>query len=804
MWTNVEVDLEEKDETVIGDNTSVRVASLALISKEEGSAIEEANSHADLFLSVTASPIGNGLCVLVANQMILFDSNCKQHEATLNLTDWFDCLAWSHNGKFIALGDRSGTLHVFHVSSKELLFSNGIHNQANDQKSSVFANLHFHRCSKTGMSMLVVVTVSGTVYLLCDINLNQLDEAILKSDQNTVLEITKSISTEKLQLQGTEYHSIVVIDKSTGVMLVALDEDSAVSVWSVSQHSGLHLMRRLQKHGSFKLIKCDVTHNCQYLVGLTEENYLVQFDFTTLVLLGVFKEYQVKTFCSLPYGLVSDTSSERKSTLSTVALFTIPESLKPPQLLVCSLPRFNVELTVNVSPIATLPTVSIDEGILYFVECSHYDNANSPIGAKGSQLVVRSVWEESPLNRFLRLLNRHDFEKADQLAQLYGMDRGVIQKHRAMYLLAEISQRDKLDSSMVNSFITSIDQSLSLILDEDFIVSYCLNAAVPSCELMMKLLLIAERRLKEKQISGSQRGSNHELVEKVLSTIQKLTTFHLVTIEFEPSEWQSFRTCCAFNIVIKNIQVGNFDAASVIWRRHEGELMKEITPESIHTLLNSFPTDLHLSSCLSFVDKEMLPLVTTVLPSSKAVLTTWIESVVRNLEVSDKDHWPENGLKLINLFLPYVDIPTRQTWQTVGQFADQIWASSVCCQSAPAFSSVGSLLTLSKHLEELSHLSSKYNMKLTLSEIRKETASSLALQLIDQAVVSGEVVVHLMEDLALSYIAEKKLNRDQTLLNYMKYLYTNQSAVQSNATRMHEQKAVAVLQYLTDAQVYLC
>ena len=33
--------------------------------------------------------------------------------------------------------------------------------------------------------------------------------------------------------------------------------------------------------GSFKLTKCDVTHDCQYLVGLTEEVgvIILQFDF---------------------------------------------------------------------------------------------------------------------------------------------------------------------------------------------------------------------------------------------------------------------------------------------------------------------------------------------------------------------------------------------------------------------------------------------------------------------------------------------------------------------------------------------
>ena len=43
------------------------------------------NFDVDISPSVTASPLGNGLCVIVSNQMILFDSNCRQHEATLNL-----------------------------------------------------------------------------------------------------------------------------------------------------------------------------------------------------------------------------------------------------------------------------------------------------------------------------------------------------------------------------------------------------------------------------------------------------------------------------------------------------------------------------------------------------------------------------------------------------------------------------------------------------------------------------------------------------------------------------------------------
>ena len=59
MWTNVEVDLEERDETVTGstgDKVSVRVASLAVISKEERSTFEEAGAAVP-FCYVGAKPI---------------------------------------------------------------------------------------------------------------------------------------------------------------------------------------------------------------------------------------------------------------------------------------------------------------------------------------------------------------------------------------------------------------------------------------------------------------------------------------------------------------------------------------------------------------------------------------------------------------------------------------------------------------------------------------------------------------------------------------------------------------------------
>lgn len=91
------------------------------------------------------------------------------------------------------------------------------------------------------------------------------------------------------------------------------------------------------------------------------------------------------------------------------------------------------------------------------------------------------------LYRLQHLLDHHEFEKADQLAKFHSLDREVslsfallaviidlainnlyvclqvIQKHRALHLLAEISQCDLLDSAVIDSFVDSIGQSLSLV-----------------------------------------------------------------------------------------------------------------------------------------------------------------------------------------------------------------------------------------------------------------------------------------------------------------------------------------------------
>ena len=46
--------------------------------------------------------------------------------------------------------------------------------------------------------------------------------------------------------------------------------------------------------------------------------------------------------------------------------------------------------------------------------------------------------------------------------------------------------------------------------------------------------------------------------------------------------------------------------------------MKQLTIDALHRILDSFPTELHLLSCLPFIEHEMLPLVTMVLPRCKA------------------------------------------------------------------------------------------------------------------------------------------------------------------------------------------
>uniref|UniRef100_A0A8B9R6W8 Kinetochore associated 1 n=1 Tax=Astyanax mexicanus TaxID=7994 RepID=A0A8B9R6W8_ASTMX len=434
------------------------------------------------------------------------------------------------------------------------------------------------------------------------------------------------------------------------------------------------------------------------------------------------------------------------------------------KLLVQSLPTMDVLYSLEVSAVSSLVQKTVST-VMFTYQCSPEESAFS--------LVLRCFTEALPENRLNRLLYKHKFEEAEKFAIAFELDVELVYKVKLDFVL------EKLASVAVNGqgqdvwsgLVEEAKTNLMKIMDEQYVLQYCLNAFWPTLGTAEEMLNYAANRFPSSQIQ---------------SALAKLATFCILygSDNFNGVSWIEFLNSTDYlKIIFRLLREGNISRAQYLWLRHEDEFACKFNEKSLQVLLNSIPSDIPSNDLRVWLKGVVFPFMWKVLPKGQRILARWLELRARDLELTEKNGWPQNGLMLAELGLPSVWMSTNLT-EDYGT------------------EEVEHLKLLVNNLRQLCDLYSKYNCRLSLSDFEMGSTRSMAFLMLDK-VLAPELIPGVVESSVRPYALEHRLDLDHILLDYIKDLLDCCSSQITSLFTEWEDKAVAVLNCMTDTNLVM-
>uniref|UniRef100_A0A8C3BTU1 Kinetochore associated 1 n=1 Tax=Cairina moschata TaxID=8855 RepID=A0A8C3BTU1_CAIMO len=465
------------------------------------------------------------------------------------------------------------------------------------------------------------------------------------------------------------------------------------------------------------------------------------------------------------------TESDSSSVVQSLMVFALPAMQQ----------LYSLEISVVSSLVQSgIGTVCID---FFFLLLS----AEGPV----SIVVMRSLTEALPENRLSRLLHKHKFTEAENFAIQFGLDVELVYKVKASAIL------EKLASASVGSYgqevwldlVNEAKENLHKIQDSQFVVDYCINAPWPLYETTQEMLNYAKVRILKKDDKTVVLPS-----DGVLRAQARLTTFYgaFGVEKFSGIAWTEFlNNEDIFRNIIFQLEEGNLRCAQYLWLRHQADFESSFDEKMLENLLNAIHVTVPLDELCLWLKNVVIPFLRRVVPKEQKILAKWLEQGARNLELTDKANWPENGLQMAEVFFTSKN-QDEMGLTTFGQWTPLRYGD---CEE------VHRLKKLVNDLQELINLYRKYNCRLALCDFEKENATTIVFRMFDK-ILAPELVPSILDKFIKPYLREHNLQKDELLLQYIKDLLerccTRSTSVFETAW---EAKAISVIGCISDTDL---
>uniref|UniRef100_A0A803VSW9 Kinetochore associated 1 n=1 Tax=Ficedula albicollis TaxID=59894 RepID=A0A803VSW9_FICAL len=634
----------------------------------------------------------DGSIVVVDRSVALLDSTGLSLLMHIQFDTNVDVVGMCQDKQFLVVGERSGSLHLIHIPSKQTLLTK-VQNQC------IFLNI------SRGIKLNLVLQLS------------------------------------KLKINCGSRHDRGQISSVNPILLCLSSQgrgDYVLSKWEVDPTSAL--------------------------VSAQSFNILSTWDIYSLTLIWDWPLLHIEEFL-----LTTESDSSEKKMILT--------SLLMRSLMVFALPTMQQLYCLEVSLISSLVQSGIWTDTIYFLEGIHEKPSEDPV----SIVVMRSLTEALPENRLSRLLHKHKFTEAENFATQFGLDVELVYKVKANTIL------EKLASASLGSYCqealldlgNEAKENLQKIQDSQFVVNYCINAPWPLYETTREMLNYAKVRV---------RGLF------VLRAQARLTTFYEAfgLEKFSGIAWTEFlNNEDMFKIIVFQLEKGNLACAQYLWLRHQADFESSFDEKMLKDLFNAIHFPAPLKELCVWLKNFVIPFSRRVVPDGQKILAKWLEQAARNLELTDKANWPENGLQVAEIFF------TSKNQGELGVTAFGKWTPLRCgdCEE------IQRLKKLVNDLQELRNLYRKYNCRLAFCDFEKENATTIVFRMLDK-ILAPELVPSILEKFIKPYLYEHNLQKDELLLQYVKDLLercrTRSISVFETAW---EAKAVAVIGCISDTDV---
>ncbi|KAI6076180.1 Kinetochore-associated protein 1 isoform X1 [Aix galericulata] len=677
-----------------------------------------------------ACNLRDGSIIVVDRSVALLDSTGQSLQLHIQFDTNVDVVGMCQERQFLVVGERSGNLHLIHIPSKQTLLTKILVESSSSEKT--YLNLLIEKDkADAGVYHMFILTRKGFFCIMC-LPLAKTQEAIDKMDMIVAKKLQGQIKTAFIPTE--EYHSLgcqnfVICNSVNKIHLIIGGKgDYVLSKWEVDPSSNLVSVRSFADSSLIKdAVKLQVLDNLLFV--LDTENILSMWDVYSLTLIWDWSLIHLEEFL---LTTESDSSSVVQQGLDNVKLIAM-----------------------------TTPTNKQDT--IYFLEGIH---ANHQISAEGpvSVVVMRSLTEALPENRLSRLLHKHKFTEAENFAIQFGLDVELVYKVKASAIL------EKLASASVGSYgqevwldlVNEAKENLHKIQDSQFVVHYCINAPWPLYETTQEMLNYAKVRIlkrDDKTVVLPSDGAPVSITE-VLRAQARLTTFYgaFGVEKFSGIAWTEFlNNEDIFRNIIFQLEEGNLRCAQYLWLRHQADFESSFDEKMVENLLNAIHITVPLDELCLWLKNVVIPFLRRVVPKEQKILAKWLEQGARNLELTDKANWPENGLQMAEVFF------TSKNQDEMGLTTFGQWTPLRCgdCEE------VHRLKKLVNDLQELINLYRKYDCRLALCDFEKENATTIVFRMFDK-ILAPELVPSILDKFIKPYLCEHNLQKDELLLQYIK------------------------------------
>ncbi|OXB64145.1 hypothetical protein ASZ78_002075 [Callipepla squamata] len=317
------------------------------------------------------------------------------------------------------------------------------------------------------------------------------------------------------------------------------------------------------------------------------------------------------------------------------------------------------------------------------------------------EFLLTTESDSSSVMQLNRLLHKHKFTEAENFAIQFGLDVELVYKVKANTILEKLASASigSYGQEVLLDYVNEAKENLHKIQDSQFVVDYCINAPWPLYETAQEMLNYAKVRILKKDDRTIVSPSDGALVS-------------LTEADFENS----------------------FDE------------------KMLESLLNAIHITVPLRELCLWLKNVVIPFLRRVVPMGQKILAKWLEQGARNLELTDKANWPENGLQMAEIFFT------------------------------------------SKNQDE-THLTS-FGQWTPL-----ENTTTIVFRMFDK-ILAPELVPSILDKFIKPYLCEHNLQKDELLLQYIKDLLercrTRSASVFETAW---EAKAIAVIGCISDTDL---
>ncbi|XP_035809725.2 kinetochore-associated protein 1 isoform X1 [Amphiprion ocellaris] len=770
MWSDVELLTNEDTNTVRFDSVSKEENGSGLYQVDTLVKISTANEvHTDPHLS---SSSGSNWSIVVADKtVILFDQSYQTIFLLLNFETDVDDIDVCLDGQFLVVCERNGNLHLVYVPHKKILLTKTLVEKpsSGDKKTYRYLIIDEDKASP-GMYHTFLLTKDGFFHIT-NLALAKIETAIEKMDVRALKELQSLIKIDFCSTK--DYHDEGC---STAVMfnlgheihlMIGGNKDNVVTHWMMDPKQAkmcfVHSINNSLIPGVRKMVVVD---NLLYI--LDTEDILSLWDLHFLVMVHCWPDlsihdFELTTECGSASMVAQDKGSMKMITL------TKQESSQISSLQIRFLPSMTVCYSLDVSSVSCLVQTKMNMDTIYLVEgiCESPESRGQPVAS----VVVRCFTEALPENRLSRLLHKHMFEEAEKFAITFELDLELVYKVKLDFVLEQLASASVggYGQDVLSELVDEAKTNLMKITDEQYVVDYCLKAPWPTFETAEKMLNHAATRYASLQI------------QEALARLATFCSLHSLE-NFNGIAWIEFlNSTDNFGDILTHLRDGDMKGAQLLWLRYEGQIAAEFDESRLEAILDAIPQDLPSHSLCPWFRTVFVPFVRRVLPGGQRNLAKWLEQKARNLELTEKGAWPQNGLDLAVLGLP-----SLWTWM---KSEDKNGAEEV-----------ENLKALVANLRQLLDLHRKYNCRLSLSVFEKGSVWSVAFFMLDK-VPAPELIAATIENSILPYAEEHEIPFDELLLQYIKDLLERCSSQTTTLFTEWEAKAVAVLGCMTDTDL---